>query len=107
MKGLGKLFNGKNKNYKADQKFEVLLIEEESSSLNEALGISEDRYKEIVTFSIDAFKEGDRYSDSCKIAIEKCKHINEVVLAMTTLSKVKLMMDNPLAAILESKLGGE
>ena len=107
MKGLGKLFNGKNKNYKADQKFEVLLIEEESSSLNEALGISEDRYKEIVTFSIDAFKEGDRYSDSCKIAIEKCKHINEVVLAMTTLSKVKIMTDNPLAAILESKLGGE
>ena len=106
MKVLGKLFNRK-KNYKADQKFEVLLIEEESSSLNEALGISEERYKEIVTFSIDAFKEGDRYSDSCKIAIEKCKHINEVVLAMTTLSKIKLMMDNPLAAILESKLGGE
>ena len=106
MKRLGKLFNG-NKNYKADQKFEVLLIEEESSSLNEALGISEDRYKEIVTFSIDAFKEGDRYSDSCKIAIEQCKHINGVVLSMTTLSKVKIMTDNPLAAILESKLGGE
>lgn len=106
MKGLGKLFN-RNKNYKADQQFKVLLIEEESSSLNEALGISEERYKEIVTFSIDSFKEGERYSDSCKIAIEKCKHINEVVLAMTTLSKVKLMMDNPLAAILESKFGEE
>lgn len=106
MKGLGKLFN-RNKNYKADQNFEVLLIEEDSSSLNEALGISEERYKEIVTFSIDSFKEGERYSDSCKIAIGKCKHINEVVLAMTTLSKVKLMMDNPLAAILESKLGEE
>ena len=106
MKVLGKLFN-RNKNYKADQKFEVLLIEENSSSLNEALGISEDRYKEIVTFSIDSFKEGERYTDSCKIAIEQCKHINEVVLAMTTLSKIKLMMDNPLTAILESKLGGE
>ena len=106
MKGLGKLFN-RNKNYKADQKFEVLLIEEDSSSLNEALGISEERYKEIVTFSIDSFKEGDRYTDSCKIAIEQCKHINEVVLAMTTLSKIKLMMDNPLAAILESKFGEE
>lgn len=106
MNVLGKIFN-RNKNYKADQKFEVLLIEEDSASLNEALGISEERYKEIVKFSIDSFKEGDRYTDSCKIAIEKCNHINEVILAMTTISKVKIMMDNPLAAILESKFGEE
>ena len=105
MNVLGKLFN-KNKNYKADQKFEVLLIEENSSSLNEALGISEDRYKEIVTFSIDSFKEGERYTDSCKIAIEQCKHINEVVLAITTLAKIKSMTDNPLASLF-SKFGAE
>ena len=106
MKKLGKLFN-RNKNYKADQKFEVLLIEEDSSSLNEALGISEERYKEIVTFSIDSFKEGERYTDSCKLAIEQCNHINEVILAMTALCKVKLITDNPLAALLESKFGEE
>jgi hypothetical protein len=105
MKVLGKLFNRK-KSYKADQKFEVLLIEEDSCLLNEALGISEERHKEIITFSIDAFKEGDRYTDSCKIAIEKCNHINEVILAMTTLAKVKTMADNPFASLL-SKLEGK
>jgi hypothetical protein len=106
MKGLGKLFN-RNKGYKANQKFEVLLIEEDSCLLNEALGISEERHREIITFSIDAFTEGERYTDSCKVAIEKCNHINEVILAMTTLVKVKTMADNPLAAILDSKFGGE
>jgi hypothetical protein len=106
MKGLGKLFN-RNKSYKANQKFEVLLIEEDSCLLNEALGISEERHREIITFSIDAFTEGERYTDSCKVAIEKCNHINEVILAMTTLAKVKTMADNPLAAILDSKFGGE
>ena len=105
MKVLGKLFNRK-KSYKADQKFEVLLIEEDSCLLNEALGISEERHKEIITFSIDAFKEGERYTDSCKIAIEKCNHINEVILAMTTLAKVKTMADDPLASLL-SKLEGK
>ena len=106
MKGLGKLFN-RNKGYKANQKFEVLLIEEDSCLLNEALGISEERHREIITFSIDAFTEGERYTDSCKVAIEKCNHINEVILAMTTLANVKTMADNPLAAILDSKFGGE
>ena len=105
MKVLGKLFNRK-KSYKADQKFEVLLIEEDSCLLNEALGISEERHKEIITFSIDAFKEGERYTDSCKIAIEKCNHINEVILALTTLAKVKTMADDPLASLL-SKLEGK
>ena len=98
MNVLGKLFNRK-KSYKSNQKFEVLL--------NEALGISEERHREIIALSIDAFKEGDRYTDSCKIAIEQCNHINEVVLAMTTLAKVKTMVDNPLAAVLDSKFGGE
>jgi hypothetical protein len=74
--------------------------------LNEALGISEERHKEIITFSVDAFKEGERYTDSCKIAIEKCNHINEVILAMTTLAKVKTMADDPLAYLL-SKLEEE
>jgi hypothetical protein len=105
MKGLGKLFNRK-KSYKANQKFEVLLIEENSCLLTEALGISDERNKEIITFSIDAFQEGERYTDSCKIAIEKCNHINEVILAITTLSKVKAMTDSPLASIL-SKLTEE
>jgi hypothetical protein len=105
MKVLGKLFN-RGKSYKADQKFEVLLIEEDSCLLNEALGISEERHKEIITFSVDAFKEGERYTDSCKIAIEKCNHINEVILAMTTLAKVKTMADDPLAYLL-SKLEAE
>ena len=105
MNVLGKLFN-KNKNYKADQKFKVLLIEENSSSLNEALGISEERYKEIVGFSIDAFKNTERYSDACKLTIDKCNHINEVVLAITTLAKIKSMTDNPLASLF-SKFGEE
>jgi hypothetical protein len=107
MKGLERLFNRKKENYKSNNNFKVLLIEENSSSLNEALGISEERHKEIIEFSIDAYKEGERYTDSCKIAIEKCNHINEVVVAMTTLAKVKTIADNPLAAILESKFGGE
>jgi hypothetical protein len=104
MKVLGKLFSRKKKTYTGNEKFQVLIIEENSSSLDEALGINEDRYKELISLSIEAYKEGDRYSDTCKVALEQCTHINEVVLVMTTLAKIKISQENPLEALL-SKLG--
>lgn len=101
---LGKLFNRKKKTYTGNEKFQVLIIEEGSSSLNEALGINEKRYEQLIHLSIEAFKEGERYSDTCRVALEQCNHINEVVLVMTTLAKIKMSQENPLEALL-SKLG--
>ena len=104
---LGKLFNRK-KTYPKDNKFEVLIIGEDKSNFQEILGITEERGKELLKMSLESYQKQDLFSDSCKEVVDECKHINEVVYAMSCLCRIKeATSSNPLEAILRKLTHGE
>jgi hypothetical protein len=107
MNVLGKLFN-KKKTYPKDNKFEVLIIGEDKSNFQEILGITEERGKELLKMSLESYQKQDLFSDSCKEVVDECKHINEVVYAMSCLCRIKeATSSNPLEAILRKLTHGE
>jgi hypothetical protein len=107
MNVLGKLFN-KKKTYSKDNKFEVLIIGEDKSNFQEILGITEERGKELLKMSLESYQKQDLFSDSCKEVVDECKHINEVVYAMSCLCRIKeATSSNPLEAILRKLTHGE
>jgi hypothetical protein len=107
MNVLGKLFN-KKKTYSKDNKFEVLIIGEDKSNFQEILGITEERGKELLKMSLESYQKQDLFSDSCKEVVDECKHINEVVYAMSCLCRIKeATSTNPLELILKKLTDGE
>jgi hypothetical protein len=107
MNVLGKLFN-KKKTYSKDNKFEVLIIGEDQSNFQEILGITEERGKELLKMSLESYQKQDLFSDSCKEVVDECKHINEVVYAMSCLCRIKeATSTNPLELILKKLTDGE
>ena len=107
MNVLGKLFN-KKKTYSKDNKFEVLIIGEDKSNFQEILGITEERGRELLKMSIKSYEKQDLFSDSCKEVVDQCKHINEVVYAMSCLCRIKeATSTNPLELILKKLTDGE
>lgn len=101
MKVLGKLFNRK-KTYPKNNKFEVLIIGEDTSDFQGMLGITDKRRDELLKLAVDSYKKHDLFTTSCQVAIAECTHINEVVLLMTILTKIREVESNPLSAVLSS-----
>ena len=99
MNVLGKLFN-KKKTYPKDNKFEVLIIGEDKSDFQEMLGITDKRKDELLKLAFKSYQDNDLFSNSCKVAVAECTHINEVVFLMTMLTKIRELESNPLSSLL-------
>jgi hypothetical protein len=106
MNMLGKLFN-KKKTYPKDNKFEVLIIGEDKSYFQEMLGITDKRKDELLKIAFNSYKDNDLFSNSCKVAVAECTHINEVVFLMTMLTRIRELESNPLSSLLSHLSHGE
>jgi len=93
MKWFRKLFKKKKKSYPQDNKFKLCIIDEKSDLIHEVLGITEERCRELTEICIKAYDASDMKTESYAIIIDKCVHINEVVMVMQIFEKICHMKD--------------
>ena len=79
-------FNRKKK-YKSNNSFDLLIINDNARTLQESLGISKERYKNIADICKHMFNKYDRTSDILLYTLKEMRHINEVTYAVMLISK--------------------
>jgi len=79
-------FNRKKK-YKSNNSFDLLIIDDKGSTLQESLGIHSDRYEEIANICKDMFNKHNKMSEILRHALKEMKHINEVTYAVMLISR--------------------
>jgi len=98
-------FNRKKK-YKSNNSFDLLIIDDKGSTLQESLGIHPDRYEEIADICKDMLKKHEKISDILKYTLKEMKHINEVAYAVMLISRYneinRQKNENPLFTFLKN-----
>lgn len=83
MKWFRNLFEKKKKSYPQQDKFKLCIITDNAEHLHETLGIIESRCEEIATVVLNAYEKHSSMHQSLDEILAECKHINEVVLALS------------------------
>jgi len=100
-----KWFN-KKKKYKSNNSFDLLIIDDKGYTLQESLGISEERYEAISNICKDMFKQHNKISDVLRYTLKEMNHINEVAYAIMLVSRFNEMnrnkLDHPLLDFLKN-----
>jgi hypothetical protein len=86
MKWFRKLF--KKKSYPQDNKFKLCIINDESDLIHEVLGITEERCRELTKLCIEAYDATDAKTESYSMIVDKCTHVNEVVMGIQIFEKI-------------------
>lgn len=98
-------FNRKKK-YKSNNSFDLLIINDNASTLQESLGISKERFDDIVDVCKSNFNKYDKTSEILLYTIKQMKHINEVTYAVMLISRYnevnRQKNDNPLFSFLRN-----
>jgi len=82
-----KLFK-KEKTYNADYKFKLCIVNDNTDLLHEALGVTEERSKELLEVALKAYDGNHTLTDSYAEMLESCKHINEVIMIMNMFNRI-------------------
>ncbi len=82
-----KLFK-KKKACPTDGKFKLLFIDDNSELMHEILGISEDRVKELLKNTAEAFDGNSELHLMLEKVINYCKHENEIAMSMLIFQKI-------------------
>jgi len=87
--------------YSQDNKFELLLIDEEGKGVYQKLGITKERSDELIAIMIKACDNNDKKIPAMQEMLIQCKHINEVVVILQFFnSYLEHQNSNPLDGIL-------
>lgn len=69
--------------YKLEENiFKVAIIDENSNSITESLGITEERRDELHEIAMNALKDTNKLSDAYKLSLAKVNHINEAIIVI-------------------------
>jgi hypothetical protein len=100
-----KWFNRKKK-YKSNNSFDLLIIDDKGGTLQETLGISEERYENIADVCKHMFQKHNKISDVLKYTLKEMNHINEVAYAIMLISRYNEIhrnkQDHPLLDFLKN-----
>jgi hypothetical protein len=90
MKVLGKLFskNKKIKTYPQDGEFKLCIINDDTNTLYESLGITDERCKELTSITLKCLEKHDTTIDVLNESYSHCKHINEVTMVLFIYHKI-------------------
>jgi len=99
MKKLWKKWFGKT--YSQDNKFELLVINDEVDGIYQKLGVTEERSEELIKIMINAYDANDKKIPAMQEMLAECKHINEVVVILNFFEKyIYQQNSNPFDGIL-------
>jgi hypothetical protein len=71
-----------------DGKFKLLIIDDNSELMHEILGISEDRVKELLKNTAEAFDNNAELHLMLEKIVNYCKHENEIAMSMLIFQKI-------------------
>lgn len=98
-------FNRKKK-YKSNNSFDLLIINDNASTLQESLGISKERLDDIADVCKHMFNKYDKTSEILLYTLKEMKHINEVTYAVMLISRYnevnRQKNENPLFSFLKN-----
>ena len=96
----------KRKKYKSNNSFDLLIINDNASTLQESLGISKERLDNIADVCKSNFNKYDKTSEILLYTLKEMKHINEVTYAVMLISRYnevnRQKNDNPLFSFLRN-----
>jgi len=95
MSMLGKLFKRK-KTLKPSPELKVCIINEESTDLYEVFGITPERRSDLVKLTRQAIMDEEDASQSYKVIVEQCKHVNEVIVCTIVFERIREEHNNPM-----------
>ena len=87
--------------YSQNNKFELLIIDDEAKGVYQKLGITEERSDELVNIMRKAYDNNEKKIPAMKEMLLQCKHINEVVVVLQFFNNyIEHQNSNPLDGIL-------
>lgn len=87
--------------YSQDNKFELLVINDEVAGIYQKLGITEERSDELVNIMRKAYDNNEQKIPAMQEMLLQCKHINEVVVILQFFDNyIQHQNSNPLDGIL-------
>lgn len=87
---LGKLFKRK-KTYSGNCDFKLCIVNDDTDSLYETLGITEQRAQELCDTCLKAYADHKEITSSYQDILKECAHINEVVMCCEMFQKIRIM----------------
>jgi uncharacterized protein YwlG (UPF0340 family) len=100
MNWLGKMFKKKQKSQPIPA-LKVCIVDTTTSDLYTTLGITDERRDELLEFVYEGFNRFDSKSDSLKYIVDRCNHVNEVLVCVIVFERKCSMHDNPIAQLLK------
>ncbi|MCX6195589.1 MAG: hypothetical protein NTY55_02905 [Flavobacteriia bacterium] len=90
MKVLGKLFTKKKeiKTYPKNSEFKLCIINDDTNTLYENLGITDERCKELTRITLRCLEKHDTTTGVLNEIYGHCKHINEVTMVLFIYHKI-------------------
>jgi hypothetical protein len=96
MSMLGKLFGRKKKELEPSPELRVCIINEESTDLYEVFGITSERRTELVKLTREAILSEEDASQSYKVIVDQCKHVNEVIVCVIVFERMREEGNDPM-----------
>jgi hypothetical protein len=90
----------------AQKSFKLAIVDETSSSLIEALGMSQERAQELGTKIRKVFVVSEKITQAADIVTADCRHENELLFCYYYIAKLQDQMNNPIEALLK-KIGNK
>jgi hypothetical protein len=86
----------KKKTYPASEKgFDVLIINDESNEIGETLGISKERFDELIKMTAHAYRNHATITDTFVEIAKNCKHVNELVYMAYVVNDMNTKRNGP------------
>jgi hypothetical protein len=81
--------------------YKLALIEPDSDSIVESLGIQDERVDEIIKFCRECYNESDKLTEAADKAFRRCVHPNELFFATSVLDQMHEKNLNPLSSFIK------
>ena len=104
MKKIWKSLFAKKKTYSQDGEFKLCIINDNTDSLHETLGLTDERAKELSEICLNAWNKHNKTTNMLQEMLGHCKHMNEVTMIFFIFHKIVELKRNETRSGMEGML---
>jgi hypothetical protein len=104
MKKIWKSLFAKKKTYSQDGEFKLCIINDNTDSLHETLGLTDERAKELSEICLNAWNKHNKTTSMLQEMFGHCKHMNEVTMIFFIFHKIVELKRNETRSGMEGML---
>ena len=101
MKVLGKLFNRGKKKLVNSSEFKICIVDDTTTDMFVTFGIIKERKDQLFDACKEAYNKYDIKSEAYAYIVDRCKHVNEVVVCTIMFERMCTVNDDPLARLMK------